>query len=359
MKVLLLGFSLIKYMPYASFYINALKNENADLHLLYWNRDDTVKDTALDNVTLHEFNFTLNNQSSKFSKISSFFKYRRFALKLIKEIKPDRIVFLHTFPCFLLFNKLKKKYANKFIFDYRDFTYEKFGFFKNRLNKAIQSSYATFVSSDAYRKVFSPSVLDKVYTSHNIVLDDLDDKRINEKSPSDKIRLSFWGLIRGEELNKKIIEKIANDNRFELHYYGREESVAINLKSFVNTINAENIFFHGEYSPKDRAGFAVDTDIVHNIYLDTNMQMAVTNKYYDGLIYKIPQVCINGSFMGELVKKNGVGISVDIDENFTDKIYEYLNNLDKTEFDANANKALQAVLGEYEKGVQIIKGLIK
>ena len=59
------------------------------------------------------------------------------------------------------------------------------------------------------------------------------------------------------------------------------------------------MFFHGEYKPEDRYTFVRSTDLIHNIYKDRNMMLAMGNKYYDGLIFYIPQLCMKGSFMGE------------------------------------------------------------
>ena len=45
------------------------------------------------------------------------------------------------------------------------------------------------------------------------------------------------------------------------------------------------MFFHGDYKPEDRYTFVRNTDLIHNIYKDGNMMLAMGNKYYDGLIF--------------------------------------------------------------------------
>ena len=39
MKVLLLGFGKIAYMPYMNFYLDALKERDIQFELIYWDRD--------------------------------------------------------------------------------------------------------------------------------------------------------------------------------------------------------------------------------------------------------------------------------------------------------------------------------
>lgn len=124
--------------------------------------------------------------------------------------------------------------------------------FKKIIGKLVKNSYATFVSSDAFRKFLPEKESKKIYTSHNLLLDSLKHRedKDNYGIKSDKIRIGFWGFIRHEELNREIIKKIAADSRFELHYYGREQQIAKDLKDYVQSLEAKNIFFHGEYKTR-------------------------------------------------------------------------------------------------------------
>ena len=84
MKILIMGFSKIKYMPYINFYLENINADENDVHLLYWNRDLKAEDvSALTNIELHEFCCFQSDDVSKLSKIGSFIKYRKFALKIL------------------------------------------------------------------------------------------------------------------------------------------------------------------------------------------------------------------------------------------------------------------------------------
>ena len=174
--------------------------------------------------------------------------------------------------------------------------------------------------------------------------------------PSDKIRIAFWGFIRHEEINKEIIRKIAQDSRFELHYYGREQQVALSLKAYASELNAVNVLFHGEYTPEQRYEFVRQTDIIHNIYYDANTMLSMGNKYYDGLIFRMPQICMPGSFMGDCVEQAQVGFLFDpSSESFADDIFYAYKSLDCDKFNSDCDKELERVMNEYNKGIDIIR----
>ncbi len=362
MKILIAGFAKIKYMPYMNFYLDNIDRKKHDVHVLYWNRDLKEEDlTKYSDCTLHEFRLYQEDDVSKLSKVKSFLKYKKYAESIINKENFDFIFVLHSLPGVLLLNVLKTRYIKKYIFDYRDSTFEKFFIFKALVGELTKKSYSTFVSSDAFRKFLPKECEEKIFTSHNLLVDSLNHR--NEKKDlgvsSDKIRIAYWGFIRDEKINKEIIKKISTDNRFELHYYGREQEIALNLKAFAKEINADNVYFHGEYKPEDRYEFVRKTDIIHNIFDDDNMMLAMGNKFYDGIIFRIPQLCMDKSFMASKLIVEGVGLSCSpYDDDFCQKVYNYYHSLNREEFDNCCDNALSKVLKEYYRGVEGIKSCI-
>lgn len=359
MKILIVGFAKIKYMPYLNLYLENIDTNKNEVHIVYWNRDLVDEDVSyIKNVTLHQFRCYQEDDVSKFKKINSFLKFRKFAKSIIKKEKFDFLISLTSVVSVLLSDILTIKYKNRYFFDYRDVTYEKIPLYKRIIRSIVEHSRKTFVSSDAFRGYFSQSQQKKIYTTYNFLSDSLnhrEDKALYE-TKSDKIRIAFWGFIRHEEINKKIIECLSNDERFELHYYGREQETAKNLKNFANSIGSENIYFHGEYKPEDRYEFIKNTDIIHNIYDDSNMMLAMGNKFYDGIIFRIPQICTEGSFMGKMAEKCGVGKVVKSDlSGFPEGVYNYFIGLDKEQFFHNCDNAINQVLEDNRRTVDCIK----
>ena len=361
MKILIVGFSKIKYMPYMNFYLENIDTVSNDLHLLYWNRDLKEENTDfLSGITLHEFCCKQDDDVAKLSKIGSFIKFRKYVKRVIKKGKFDFIIVLHSLPGVLICDLLRRNYKNKYIFDYRDSTYEGFPPFKKVVGNLVENSSATFVSSDAFRRFLPIECKDKIFTSHNMLMDSLNhrDEKKNHGIESDKIRVSFWGFIRHEEINRELIKKISADARFELHYYGREQQVALNLKQYSKEINAQNVFFHGEYKPEDRYEFVRTTDIIHNVYNDANTMLAMGNKYYDAAIFYIPIMSMRGAFMADMAGKAGIGFDVDpYDDDFTDKLFDEYSVINNGEFAKRCDEELERVLTEYKSGSLLIREL--
>ena len=359
MKILIVGFTKLKYMPYINFYLESIEHVDADVHILYWNRD--LKSEDLDRFQkfhLHEFKNYLEDESPKISKILSFLKYKKYAEHVIKSNSFDFIIVLHSMPAILLKHILRSRFKNRYIFDYRDYTYEKIFFYRNIISQTVKNSVATFVSSDGFRRYLPKKFEYKIYTSHNILTDSLNYRNIKKDnlSKSDKIRISFWGFIRNADINKALIDRISRDSRFELHYYGRKQKTALDLEKYSIDCNAKNVFFHGEYIPEDRYKFVRDTDLIHNIYNDYNMMSAMANKYYDGAFFYIPQLCMRESYMGQRAVKNEIGFECSpYDDDFTDKVFEYYTTLNQNKFYLACDKETERVKSEYESGREIIQ----
>ena len=352
----------MKIMPYANFYLDQIDCSKHEVHMVYWNRD--LKDEDLSrykNIHFHEFRKFMLDSIPKREKLSSFWGYRQFVLPILKSQKFDLIISLHTMPGIVLWDQLISRYRGKYIFDYRDHTLENNFVFGKMIKTFARNAKLVFVSSDAFRRYLPISEDVEVVTSHNILADSLkhrDDRKSSYK-PNDKVRVSFWGLMRHTNHNKQIIDRIGNDSRFELHYYGRGLKIEDDLKEYCKQNNVTNVFFHGEYKPEERYDFINNTDIIHNSYFDENMMLAMSNKYYDGVIFRIPQLCMEGSFMAQRCLAKGVGCSLDpADPKYADRLYDYFTSIDQDSFDKNCDDDLEDIMNEYNYGKHRIEEIL-
>lgn len=362
MRILLLGFTKMKFMPYASFYLDKIDCKKNSVEIVYWNRD--LQDEDLDrydkSIVFHEFRAQMEDSIDKYRKLKFFYQYRKFVKKLLKRKDFDFIISLHTLPGLLVLDSLCRLYSKRYILDYRDSTFENNALFGRMVRKLALNAHTVFVSSDGFRQ-FLPTERVETITSHNILEDSLShrDDRKNGLVKSERIRISFWGLLRHYKHNLKIVDGLANDPRFELHYYGRELSMGRMLREYITQKNIHNVFLHGEYRPEDRYEFVKRTDIIHNSYLDNNTLLAMGNKYYDGLIFRIPQLCMPGSYMAMRCVDKGVGFAIDpSDHNFADKIYEAYQKIDWEQFEMNCDRDLQVIIEEYRLGGNRINSLL-
>ena len=66
----------------------------------------------------------------------------------------DRIIFLTSQAMFLFGRYARKYYKNRYLYDFRDETYEKYEMYRRTILKCILSSYKTVVSSNGFLELF-------------------------------------------------------------------------------------------------------------------------------------------------------------------------------------------------------------
>ena len=358
MNILIIGPGKLKYMPYLHFYLDNIDWKANDVHVAYWNRDEKPEDTTIfQGLILHEFKCFMVNDAPLKEKFRCFRKYRAFVKGILSAYHFDFVIVLHTLSGLMIYDALRMNFKGHFLLDYRDSTYESRNELFGRAVKSLcRMSRVTFVSSDAFRRFLPKDCANKIYTSHNLLEDSLQHREY-QKTPSDKIRLAFWGFIRHFEINRILIDRISTDKRFELHYYGREQKDALDLKEYAKRIGASNVFFHGEYNPNERYEFVKNTDLIHNIYssANENMAMAMGNKYYDSIIFRIPQVCQLNSFMGHASMEHGVGFMANPENpEFCEIVFQYMSALNRGQFSRACDVELERVYAEYKIGKNLI-----
>lgn len=360
MKILIVGFGKIAYMPYLRMYTDSIvKDNHTIIDLVYWERDaepDLHVPNIIDNYYVYKGRVVESEGIIK--KIPKFMGYRKLAKKTIKKNEYDKLIVLHSTPAILLIDILKK-YKDKYIFDYRDYTYENHRFYNKLIYKLIRNSSITFTSSRGYKLDLTGKK--DIYNSYNILHDD-NSKVIRKKWKQDQvIIIRYWGLIRHKNANLKFIEAISKDKRFELHYHGREQGDALVMKTYCKEKNINNVHFHGSYLPKERHRFASETHIIHNIYENDRKTInAMGNKYYDGILFKIPQICNKGSYMGTLVTENNIGIEIDLNEpHFLNVLYNYFVNINYSKLDQKCDTLLEIINSEHSHNQEIINRFIK
>jgi hypothetical protein len=359
MKVLVIGFGKIYIMTYMHFYLEQLKKKGCDIHLIYWNRDGQPDIPVPPGVTPHPFECPIETGIPRWRKLSAFWGFRTWCKKIIETGDFDLAVVLTTPPGIILLDLLNKHFPKKYIFDFRDITSENLWVFRQLVNRLIAQSAATFVSSNAFRAYLRG---DGIYTSHNLLPSCLEHRHVRKDHPRtvSPIRIRYWGMIRHEAINKQIIDRLANDDRFELHYHGCEFGNARNLKQHCLDIGARNVFMHGVYAPDERYEFAKDTDLLHNLFEnDKTMQPAMANKFYDGIALYIPQLCTHGSYMGHQVTEHAIGLACHPDSPaFADELFHYYNAIPWGDFETRCDQVLAGVMSEYEGGIHRINDLL-
>ena len=211
-KIAIVGFHNLHLMQFLYKYTDIFDKNNISYDVLYWDRDmdPNLKCKAFKGNSI-SYRYKMSNYQPKAKKIHGFVGCMRYFCKIIKKNKYDHIILLTTqtaLPLYMLSRTVRK---SKFVFDYRDLTYEKNSICRRIIKGIIEKSEFTAISSMGFKKVLGES--NKFVMSHNVSnlkMECLPKKR------SRNIRIVFWGMIRQIEWNKKICDLFGNVPGIEL-----------------------------------------------------------------------------------------------------------------------------------------------
>lgn len=353
-------------LPWSYFYLDELLKQNCEVTVISWNREGIGNEGVDARITIKEYKENIDNSIPKFQKIQPFLRFRKYTLGVLKGEQFDLIIVPTLQIALLFYDQLIGKYKNKYIYDIRDPWIENKLIIKVFSDNIVRNAELVFVSSEAFKKWLPVDA--KIVTTHNVRFQDKEKyESLTREKGSSVIRIVFWGITREVETNIRFIKIIANDKRFQLEYYGvlMEESKAI--FKYCDEHNIKNVHYMGAFPKDGRVEIASKADLIHDIYMSESetYDTRMFNKYYDGVVFEIPQIAYNGGFAGECVEKYGVGVTVGLCEGDGDKIYKYIHDLDHVKFQENcraeqsriksemleANKRLTEVIHKLSKGI--------
>lgn len=347
----------IMYCPYLKSYTDVLTKNNKDFDVLFWNRESL--DTSYPSNYL-SYDLSSIKKRKPITKIFDFFKYRRWLTKKIKEKKYEKLIILSTLSGMIIPDVLLRQYKNKYIFDIRDYSYEENKLFYFLEKKIIENSFETCLSSEGF-KFFLPNNIE-YQLIHNFDVGELQNKRqLKEKKKETPLNLVFIGGVRYFEHQKKIIDHLKNDVRFNLVYHG----AGIELDRYIEYCeknDIKNVMFTGAYDNKNKSTLLESADILNNSYMTdkfAEVEHAISNKYYDGLIYGIPQLVEVGTFKEKKVTGINIGIGIDVENRaFADDLFNYYYSIDKRRFNESCSKELNTVVKENKEFIDMLTGFI-
>lgn len=344
----------IRYCPYLDRYTSALQAKGIPYDCIWWERWDTPPGTPLPpQVLAAEQRFVFSRASemarNPIFKMGDFARFGRFARKIIRERRYEKLIILTTMSAMILYDLLTGPYRGKYILDIRDYSYEKLSPFLALEAKVIDAASFTCVSSEGFLD-FLPK--DRPY----VITDNFTDAdreaaagmRFQKKPVGEPIVLSYLGFIRYFQEGRKILDRLRDDPRFILYYHGMgadyDKLVAYQQEYHCERLHVTGYFDH----QRDKHALYDKMDILNNFYPNTLELTRLTtgNKLYEGIIFRRPQVVSTGTFMQTLVERWGIGCALDVeDPRFADLMYDYYWNLDEEAFNRNAEAALAEIIG--------------
>lgn len=344
MKIGIITFSDRNNMPYLKYYEDIIKSEKVDYECIFWDRFTNKKTEKINNeYTLH---IKCLPGANKLGKIIPMLKYKYIVEKIIKKEQYTHLIILTTLPGVLINKVLLNRFKNKYILDIRDYTYEKYEFYKKIADKLVDNSFFTAISSKGFLRFLNDN--EKIVPCHNIsniegYKEDCEDLK-NKK----QITIGFVGGVRYFKENCKLIDTFANNQKYRLLYIGKHNADC-DLVGYCKSKNVTNVYFKGEFKNEDKPKLYKDIDLINALYGNDSLEVttALPNRLYDGILFKKPVIATKGTYLGDVVKANKIGQGLNLDDGNIDlKIEEYISNLDLYEFNINCKKMLDEIKKE-------------
>lgn len=340
MRYLIVTYDDYFNIPYIHFYEDYLKKHHHDYDIVLWNR--SRQQVNIPNTYV----FTGKDHPSKLGKIAPFLKWRSFVLALLRKQKYDRLIILTTMPAVLLADLLLGEYRNRFWFDIRDFTYENISFYKKLVGKLIHAATAVSISSPAFRTFLPES--DKIYLTHNISNQDAALSHCSLDQHAKPICIGYVGGIQFEHQNQQLLLQFANNPDFRLKYAGKSH-LGCDLESFCKKNSIQNAAFHPAFTNDQKPAIYQDIHLINCVYGNHNqvVRLLLPNRLYDCVLFKKPIIVSKGTYLEKVVSQYQLGLAVDVEnDNVVQSVTAYLENFDKTAFEAGCAHFLEKVQTE-------------
>ncbi|MGF3112268.1 hypothetical protein [Facklamia sp. P9177] len=346
-KVALIAPANVNQMPYLKNYEKILNKYEIDYDVINWDRTHTEKKSK---------NVYLDSKNSYRRNFLDYLKYSRFIKKRLKSHNYKfLIIFSPHLVFFLQFFLLINSY--NYIIDIRDYH----PIIKFLLPKTIKSSKFIAVSSPGYKKYFNHK---KIFINHNFnktikeFNENINSKTVNKNTFP--LTVSLIGSLRDIEINKEFIKHSNNNENLKIVFNGEGGQEQL-LKEFVEENKYKNVFFTGRYEKIQEDYLYKQSDLINVMrYNDSiNNNYALTNRLYNSVFNLKPLISMGNTYQSKIIKKYGLGLIITDFNDISQKIENYLFNLDKNNFIRNCEIFINIIIQENNVFEQAIVTEIK
>ncbi len=312
MKVCILSTCTQRHMILVSTYQKYFKERSIEYDFIYPDKFHVEELSSANNT----YRYEVSNSNNFLVKAIDYLKFIRYSKKILLQNCYDLIIVWNEATAALFSDFLVKKFKNKYIVVVLDLFNEN-DKLKNekiltsRLNKAIECSIFSTVSSPGYIKYLSTKkeylFVDNI---NNAILPREAVYSVSNKKP---IVILYSGNISYPDLAKKMLLRFKNDNRFFIKIIG---SGSEKLIDFVIKNNISNVEIRGKFDSKDTLNILKEGDIIYNVYDNKYHceQTALSNKLYYAVCLNIPILVSPKTYMEEVTKELGIGYTIDFDD---------------------------------------------
>ncbi|MBQ6267058.1 MAG: hypothetical protein IJK64_04735 [Clostridia bacterium] len=284
--------------------------------------------------------FSCGKLSSKKEKLRMFLSFYRWARKIIRQERYDFLVIWNENTAPLFAPLLLTTYRKRYCVNIRDVDF---------LNQsAVNIVRKLVINASAFSTYCSTAKLDFPKGYPYVLMRSINMKILKDtqprdafRAPGEKLRVVNIGKIRFPLADKKIIEALGDDERFELFFIGAgSEKLEPAAKKY------QNVHLIGTYLPEETAGFLANADLIDSYFGTTVLGYERMNsiRFSYGPYLRIPVLVGAGTEMEAEGNKYGFVFAVKEDfTSFADDLYNWYRARDFEAFSAGCGRYLEDI----------------
>lgn len=286
------------------------------VEILCWDRENEYRDKAieeLDGIIVKRF-FPYSRYGSGLKQILPFMNFIFEIYKYLKKVEYDYI-HCHDLDG-MLTGYLTRRKRTPLIFDMHEY-YEMQK--SNRLVRWIIRKIVNYFHNKAY-KIIYVNEHQIMHTNDNIRTKlayipnypDASNFKNPRKTPSDKLRISYIGVVGQYEQLKNLMDACRNMKDVIISIHGNGIAYE-KLKSIEG--DYENVNITGRYRFDESLKLYNETDVHYIIYSMKNIQNKLSEpvKFYESIITKTPIICNKDTRIGDFTETNKIGFTINGD----------------------------------------------
>ncbi len=345
-KVLIIGDSPLRDSPYIRSYIEAMEQNDIPYDLLFWNRHlDSTEQLPENHIPYNRFT------DNKFPFWKRLYNIRQFACYASKWMGRNNYAYVVVFTiahAIFMSRTLQKNFKNKYIFDIRDYSpLCNVGFFRGIVKRIIDNAAFTVISSAGFLR-WLPKSGTRYVVAHNTtesMVNSYLDTGINRimQPVETEVKVLTIGQISYYDSQVCFVNHLANHEEVSLSFVGAGPA-SEPLKKYVQESGIRNVSFSGRYEKKDEISIAEPFHMI-NIWLkhSLNADSCMANRFYLSVLLRKPMIVARGSHQGDLCERYGLGVVLDENDIFAEKIRSWWSCFDAQRYEDGCKAFLKSV----------------
>ena len=339
-KICIIGTSNIKHISLISLYTKYFDQHGMAYDIIYLDRYGIEEKTTAANV----YRYTESNAQGKIGKLKMFMHFRRYTKKILRENKYEYVITWQTTGAYLFADMLLRWFKNRYVVNVRDYVVENNWFFHSFLKRLVKNVLFVTISSDGFRSFLPKGEYIKVNSVNEDLLENLKGRPQNSGKP---IKIGFVGNCRYFRESYKLIDALANDERFELWYCGTNSDV---LKEYADSKGIWNVKTMPTFDPKATVDIMAGFDFVNSAFgndaMDNSTLMPI--RLYTALAIHRPMLVSSNTQLAKEVTKGKIGYVIEDFATLAESLYTYHQSLDFEVLSETCDAYLQTARKENE-----------